>query len=56
MNRDQLAEWLHKQNVRDLSLKSGVSVKTIYRLRHKKNMPNLATVERLVSAGRKVKQ
>jgi hypothetical protein len=50
LTRDQLADMLRTVNVEALSAESGVSVKTIYRLRHKKHSPNLETVELLLPA------
>ncbi len=55
MNRDQLAELLRTVNVDDLHRESGISTKTIYRLRNKENAPTLDTVEALVAAVKRVK-
>lgn len=50
LTRDQLAALLLTVNVEDLARESGVSAKTIYRLRHRENAPTLDTVELLVAA------
>ena len=51
VTREELGEILRKVNVEDVSKKSGVSTKTIYRLRQgSRHMPNLATVLRLLDA------
>lgn len=50
ITRDQLAELLRQCNVEDVARESGVSIKTIYRLRHRANAPTLDTVEKLVEA------
>jgi DNA-binding phage protein len=50
LTRDQLAELLHTVNVEDLAREAGVATKTIYRLRHKENSPNLETVESILAA------
>lgn len=50
MTRDQLAELLSSVSVEEVSKKSGLSTKTIYRLRHKQHAPTLDTVEKIVSA------
>lgn len=50
LNRQQLAELLQSVNVREVADLSGISEKTIYRLRHQANSPNLETIERLQAA------
>jgi len=50
VTRDELAEMLLAVNVEDVAREAGVSTKTIYRLRHKANPPNFATVERILAA------
>lgn len=55
MNRDQLAELLQAVNVEDVANEAGVSTKTIYRLRHRKTNPALATVENIVAAVKRLK-
>jgi hypothetical protein len=50
LTRDQLADMLRTVNVEALAAASGVSVKTIYRLRHKQHSPNLETVGLLLPA------
>lgn len=55
MTRDQLAELLRSVDVQALHRESGVSTKTIYRLRAKENAPTLDTVEALVSAAKRIK-
>ncbi len=46
----QLAELLRGVNVGEVATAAGVSTKTIYRLRHQQNLPNMATVVRLLDA------
>ena len=48
--RDELATWLASMNVEALARESGISAKTIYRLRHKKHAPTLDTVQALQEA------
>lgn len=50
VTQKQLAEMLHEVNVEDVAAEARVSVKTIYRLRHQKHSPTLATVEKLLAA------
>jgi transcriptional regulator with XRE-family HTH domain len=50
MTSKELADLLMSAPVKDISARSGVSVKTIYRLRHEKNSPTLATVQALLNA------
>jgi transcriptional regulator with XRE-family HTH domain len=46
----ELAERLKGVSVEDVCKESGLSAKTIYRLRHRKNSPTLDTVEILLKA------
>jgi transcriptional regulator with XRE-family HTH domain len=46
----ELAETLKQFRVEDVAQRSGVSVKTIYRLRHQQHSPTLDTVEKLLKA------
>lgn len=46
----ELSERLKAVNVEALAKESGVSVKTIYRLRHMTNSPRLGLVVKLVEA------
>ena len=50
LTRDQLASLLREFNVEDVAREAGVSVKTIYRLRHRANSPTLDTAQKLVEA------
>jgi transcriptional regulator with XRE-family HTH domain len=50
ITKAELAEKLKAANVEELARLSGVSIKTIYRLRHMKHAPTLDTVEALVVA------
>jgi len=52
---DQLAELLKGVRVEDVCQLSGMSAKTIYRLRHKQHSPTLDTVEKLLKAIDKIK-
>lgn len=52
--RQQLSALLRAVNVEALHAASGVSTKTIYRLRNDANAPNLATVERLLAGVEKL--
>lgn len=54
LTRDELADVLKRVNVARVAEEAQVSTKTVYRLRHKANSPTLDTVERLVSAVRKL--
>lgn len=54
LTRDELAELLKRVDVVDVAREANVSTKTVYRLRHKANAPTLDTVERIVSAVRKL--
>lgn len=56
MTSEELAHLLMTVRVRDVSERSGVSEKTIYRLRHRVNEPNLATVRKLVEAIKAMKK
>lgn len=55
ITRDQLADLLGKVNVEDVAREAGVSTKTIYRLRHKRNSPTLDTVADIVAAVARLK-
>lgn len=55
VTRDELAALLADVNVEELARASGVATKTIYRLRHTANSPNLETVEKLLSGMRKIR-
>ena len=55
MTRDQLAELLRTVNVEALARESGISTKTIYRLRAKENAPTLDTVASIVVAVERLK-
>jgi len=54
LTRDELADLLKRVDVVDVAREANVSTKTVYRLRHKANAPTLDTVERIVSAVRKL--
>ena len=54
LTREQLAEWLQTQNVEALAGLTGLSSKTIYRLRWGKTKPSYSTLELLLQAGAKV--
>lgn len=54
VTRDQLAELLKTVNVEAVSRESGLSIKTIYRLRNRQNAPTLDTVEKLLAAVERV--
>jgi DNA-binding phage protein len=54
LTRDELADLLKRVDVVDVAREAKVSTKTVYRLRHKANAPTLDTVERIVSAVRKL--
>lgn len=53
--QDQLAYLLSQISGPAISKAAGVSLKTVYRLRDKKNAPNLKTIERLVDAAWAIK-
>lgn len=53
LKRDQLAAWLQTQNVEALASLTGLSSKTIYRLRRGKTRPSYQTMELLIQAGAK---
>ncbi len=50
LTRDQLAAILRDVSVEDTAAAANLSTKTLYRLRHKKNAPNLQTVEKVLAA------
>lgn len=50
LNREQLAETLKSVRVEDLRKESGVSAKTIYRLRQQKHSTTLETAALLLAA------
>lgn len=56
ITKAELSEMLKAANVEELARLSGVSIKTIYRLRHMKHAPTLDTVEALVVAMDRMKQ
>lgn len=53
LTRQQLAAWLQTQNVEALATVTGLSSKTIYRLRWGKTRPSYETLELLMQAGAK---
>lgn len=55
VTRSELAEMLKAVRVDDVVRESGVSQKTVYRLRHVKHAPTLDTVERLLGAIARIK-
>lgn len=50
VTRVELADKLKRVNVADVARESGVSVKTVYRLRHQAHAPTLDTVAKLLDA------
>lgn len=54
LTRSDLAALLLKVSVEDVARESGLSVKTIYRLRQQQNSPTLETAEKVVSAIRRI--
>lgn len=50
VNAHELADRLKRVSVEDVCRESGLSAKTIYRLRNLKNSPTLDTVESLLKA------
>lgn len=50
VTQQQLADLLQDVNVEEVARAAKVSTKTIYRLRHQQNFPNMATVVRLLDA------
>ena len=55
ITRDQLSKLLLGVNVKDVAALAKVSTKTVYRLRHAQNSPNLDTLNRIVEAAGKLK-
>ena len=55
VTREQLAALLQSVPVTALSEASGVSEKTIYRLRHQANAPRLDTAHALIDAIKRIK-
>ena len=55
LTRDDLAKLLSGISVADVAREAEISPKTIYRLRHRQNSPNLETVEKIVAAIRRIK-
>ena len=55
LTRDDLARMLEGVSVERVAKEADVSAKTIYRLRHRKHAPTLDTVEKIVSAIRRIK-
>lgn len=47
---EQLAELLRGVNVAEVAKAANVSTKTVYRLRHQSNPPNMKTVQKLLDA------
>lgn len=56
LTRDQLAAMLAEVNVEAVAREAGVATKTVYRLRHKANSPNLQTVEKIVAAVQRLRR
>lgn len=54
LTRSDLAAMLAKANVEQVAKESGVSAKTIYRLRHQKHAPTLDTADKLLAALRRI--
>lgn len=54
LTRSDLATLLLKVSVEDVARESGLSVKTIYRLRQQQNSPTLETAEKVVAAIRRI--
>lgn len=54
LTRDDIARLVREVPVAELAREASVSTKTIYRLRHKQHSPNLATVEQIVAALRRI--
>lgn len=50
LTRDELSALLLSVNVEEIAREANVSTKTIYRMRHKENAPNYATIERILAA------
>lgn len=55
LTRDQLSAILWDVSVKDTAAAAELSTKTLYRLRHKDNAPNLDTIERVVAAVARLK-
>ena len=51
ITREQLAEGLKGQNVADIHAKTGLSIKTLYRIRSGGKKPSFETLQRLIEAG-----
>lgn len=56
LTRDELSALLLGVNVEEVAREANVSTKTIYRMRHKANFPNLRTVEQIVAAVERMKK
>ena len=56
LTRDELSALLQGVNVEDIAREANVSTKTIYRMRHKANAPNYATIERILAAVARLKK
>jgi predicted transcriptional regulator len=56
VNEYELSLLLSRVNVEDVARVSGLSTKTIYRLRHQQNSPTLATVRRILDALRELEK
>ena len=53
MTREQLAEWLKQQNVEAVKAETGLSIKTLYRIRSGGKPPSFDTLQKLIKAGAK---
>ena len=53
MTREQLADWLKLQNVESLKASTGLSTKTLYRIRSGGKPPSFDTLQKLLKAGAK---
>ena len=53
MTREQLSIWLRQQNVEDIKAKTGISTKTLYRIRSGGKAPRFDTLQKLIQAGAK---
>lgn len=56
VTRESLAALLSSVAVEDVARESGVSTKTVYRLRHQKHAPTLETVGKLLDAVKRLKK
>ena len=53
MNREQLSDWLKTQNMEALKVVTGLSTKTLYRIRSGLKNPSYGTLQKLIKAGAK---